>query len=38
MAYHDAVECGKLERLKGKSLIFLTSGVGFQQVAVAFKF
>ncbi|HOK87530.1 MAG TPA: ketoacyl-ACP synthase III [Fervidobacterium sp.] len=37
MAYDDAYDEGKLENMSGKYIIFLTSGVGFQQVAVAFK-
>lgn len=37
MAYDDAFDCGKLKNMEGKVIIFLTSGVGFQQVAVAFR-
>jgi len=37
MAYDDAFDCGKMRNMEGKVLIFLTSGVGFQQVAVAFR-
>ncbi len=37
MAYDDAFEQGKLKDVEGKVIIFLTSGVGFQQVAVAFR-
>lgn len=37
MAYDDAFDEGKLKGLDGKVLIFLTSGVGFQQVATAFR-
>lgn len=37
MAYDDAYDCGKLKDMDGKVVIFLTSGVGFQQVAVAFR-
>lgn len=37
MAYDDAFDEGKIEQIKGKVLIFLTSGVGFQQVATAFR-
>ncbi|MCX8184535.1 MAG: ketoacyl-ACP synthase III [Sulfolobales archaeon] len=35
MALHDAVEMGKVE--KGKVVIFVASGVGYQQGAVAFR-
>ncbi|MFN4190285.1 MAG: 3-oxoacyl-ACP synthase III family protein [Pseudothermotoga sp.] len=37
MAYDDALDCGRLKDMNGKIMIFLTSGVGFQQVAVAFR-
>ncbi len=37
MAYDDAFDCGKMKNMEGKVVIFLTSGVGFQQVAVAFR-
>ncbi len=37
MALHDAVELGKMEKLDGKIVIFVTSGVGYQQVATAFR-
>jgi 3-oxoacyl-[acyl-carrier-protein] synthase-3 len=37
MAYDDAFDEGKLKNLEGKVIIFLTSGVGYQQVAVAFR-
>lgn len=37
MAYDDAFDEGKLKDLEGKVIIFLTSGVGYQQVAVAFR-
>ncbi|MFN4200529.1 ketoacyl-ACP synthase III [Fervidobacterium riparium] len=37
MAYDDALGEGKLNNLEGKVVIFLTSGVGFQQVATAFR-
>ncbi len=35
MALHDAIEQGKIE--KGKVVIFVASGVGYQQGAVAFR-
>ncbi|HEY8541534.1 MAG TPA: 3-oxoacyl-[acyl-carrier-protein] synthase III C-terminal domain-containing protein [Pseudothermotoga sp.] len=37
MAYDDAFDCGKMRNIDGKVVVFLTSGVGFQQVAVAFR-
>ena len=36
MAFHDAIEEGKTKGLEGKLVIFITSGVGYQQVATAF--
>ncbi|MDW8010806.1 MAG: ketoacyl-ACP synthase III, partial [Sulfolobales archaeon] len=35
MALHDAIEVGKVE--KGKVVVFVASGVGYQQGAVAFR-
>jgi len=37
MAYDDAFDEGKIEQLEGKVVIFLTSGVGYQQVATAIR-
>jgi len=37
MALQDAIETGKMKGLEGKVVIFITSGVGYQQYAVAFK-
>ncbi|MFN6991208.1 MAG: 3-oxoacyl-ACP synthase III family protein [Fervidobacterium sp.] len=37
MAYDDAFDEEKIQNLENKVIIFLTSGVGFQQVAVAFR-
>jgi len=37
MAPHDAIEEGKMEGLEGKLVLFVTSGVGYQQVATAFR-
>ena len=36
MALHDAIEEGRMKDMDGKLVIFITSGVGYQQVATAF--
>jgi len=36
MALHDAIEEGKMKGIDGKIVVFVTSGVGYQQVATAF--
>ncbi|MCD6450639.1 MAG: ketoacyl-ACP synthase III [Thermotogaceae bacterium] len=36
MALHDAIEEGRMKNMDEKVVIFITSGVGYQQVATAF--
>jgi 3-oxoacyl-[acyl-carrier-protein] synthase-3 len=38
MAYHDAYENSILKNLDGKVVLFMTSGVGYQQVVSGFRF
>ncbi|MDI3473502.1 MAG: 3-oxoacyl-[acyl-carrier-protein] synthase [Thermotogaceae bacterium] len=38
MAYHDAYENNMLKNLEGKVILFMTSGVGYQQVVSGFRF
>jgi len=37
MAFNDAVETGKMKGLEGRIVIFITSGVGYEQYATAFR-